>query len=1712
MSDQDQVQLAAPQDFKTDEPISIDTGSVPNPITEDAAAARASKAHLGLGTVTGKSFDDIKNALQQGREKDFRQEAAEKVTALDYQSRQQKLFEMLNRGQVDPDSANELITRYSLEQADPDTIIEKGYAGAYFQAVGDANNPFTRYSDQGQHQQEIPEAVKMLHRTGASVVASREYFNTKLEDAESALQSQSTGGYIVDQMKQLFQPYNEMKLRGLSDDNGWTLNFLGTALKKEVDEILGLPLDEAKAKFEPIFQHLLETNPSLALMVAHYATGQSTDAETMDNIFSGLGLADVGALGVQGVKGARRLMFGRARQATEDIVRSSELVPHVSPPVAVAVGQGDLRTAAVQQAAENFVADTKGTIDPMQRARESMPTIFRNDQKAMRGDPGNLGTDFINRMDEESAKLEGGLLEQVEETARMNRVPELTASKMHFDKMAEEIKNAYPATANSFMNVKGPVWDPFGASWFAARIFGRNTAEYFASIGEAKNWARSKDIALAEKIRKDVTIRRKVGGFTAIRPGTEESYLAGAEIKHIRELGKSGHGYYITDLVPIDETSPTMRSFLGTTKNATTPLDWTGGYIDAVVGWLIRSPDETQSADQQIARKIATFAPSNYFNMIRDNTRNIRNLAPASSWKAAFTGRKAWRQFEQVLRHAQDMRDPSTGDKGWFFDGVGQLEDHYNTHFDRLPTEHEAAAYFEFKRLVEADRWFRTMSLVRNKQRIGIQSHTVILEGKDGPIKLPAFEGKRLTELPHGEDTVLFLKRDPDHTRMHAGNAMPAALRAEAEQDLKEGKGQVFEIYNTEERPFRNLNFRVRGRLNKDISVGNAKVRYVFARRAETRPLDLSTQIPRRFGGHLVPDYQFAIKQANMQFDPVTNTWHYEGDKLAYFVGNHALGQEFANKMNIHQALMREGKEEEALQYARDHLHIPAEDLHADYKEKIHPVTHEKVPPRWSKDEPFHVVDMQKGQNIMDLGKEALESRYTKILNGKVKTKFRDGTTSGNLARQSIVEFTGQRDAYEMHEVANRGTAMNPMYHLDPANLIDPMPMLHRGLSRIMRTLQLDDYKIQAIEHWLFAKNYLDPATGQMVGAANFMKDPLDAIQHSPFHYWNNLEWKKGFQTSNAKLWALMTGDKMKIQMFLGNPNWVDGIMRNIERDVTDSIYRKVGQAAQERVPTWMIGKLTSGPVVLRNILYSAKMGFFAPRQFFLHAVTGINAMLIDPIHAPHGSLGAMFHGFGAINAHPNVLAHYDMLASKSGLFKPGDWIAFRQGLHNSGFLKIEEGQHAFKDSLMSSQAITSKGQSFLHAGTAPFRGGVTTVKTISWYMAAAEWRNGKLGRTITGSRWTAKTGIKPVGAPGREDFNRILNRADDLAHNMTRASSSAIQKGFTSFGSQFTSFNQRVLELLVGKRLTVPEKIRLFFGYSAFYGLPAAGGIIGLSKAVRGLMQGNDPFTGQPYIPGQNITSTLIMEGMVATALYKGTGNVYNIGESFGAKDLDFADKIFNENPTWYDLWGGAALHGVQNTGEALTPFIQWADTLLNNDDERFRLTPQHFVGVVKEISSVNYAWRAYMGVVTGRWLSRNMAYLNNTSATNALIANFFGVSTQDTADIYAKSQEIHNWREMELQATKHISNEVEMEFQAVAAKNWNEAKVHHMNAKVYMQGIPEQQRNTVMTRIYKGLEETLKDKVDLEYYLGRDRPDSMRKSGIDAWSEILKMKQGQQ
>lgn len=1687
------IQLPSPQDNLQDQPnpISLDTGSVAAPISDDVIDSRTAKAHLGTAPISGMSYDDIKKALANGKEKDLRDDAAARFTYNNYQQRQMDLFKRLHAGDADIDQVNELLTKYSLERQDPDTVIEQGYAGAYFRAVGDMSDPWNRSTDMKPIIDQLNEPWQMLQRTGQSIAATREYLNTQLENNESSLKAQSGFDEFLDSAKMLFQPYTDYKL----SYGTWIPGLIGTNLQKQADELLNLPLDEMRAKLNPILDKLNHDNPQLAHMFLQYMVGQSTDSERLDNIYSLLGWGDALVLSKDLLKSGKSLLFSRALQASKDLTKSIEQVPGVSPQVAQAVGQGNAEKAAVETAAERFVADIKGTIDPFKRAMEQAPTFFRRDLKAIKGDPGNMGADAANRIEENYTSAPEDLLQVIKDTAAVNRAPEITTTRIGMQRIFDEIKGAYPALANNLMNIKGPIWDPFGSSWFVGRIFGRNDGTYFRSYGEAANWAKSRDLALSGAVKQP---RPALNGKTLATKTPESHYLYGAEIK------KQGHGYYITDLVPIDETTPIARSMLGDTARATTPMDWTGGYIDALVGWLVRSPDESQSLDQQMARKIATYAPANYLATVRKHTQNIMAISPSSSIRGFFK-RKAWKDFERVLRYAQDARDPRTGEKGYFFDSPQQLYDHYinPNNIGRAPTDHEIAAYFEFKKLVEMDRFFRTMAVVRNKQRVGVMSHTVILEGKSGLIKLPSVEGRRLPvqELPQGGDGVLFLKRDPDHTRYYPGNGIPEYFRRDANRDLAEGKAQIFEIYNTEERPFSNLPFRVRGRLNRDLNLAGAKPRYVFARRMETRPLDLNLQIPRRYGGHLVPDYPFHIAQANMQFDPFTRIWDYEGDRLAFFVKSHKLGREFAQKMNEHQRIWNEQGEEAALQYARDNLHIPAEDLHKDYKTSIHPKTKETLPPRWSLKEPFHVVPSNR--KIIDLGKEALESRYTRMEGDKVLHAFRDGTRSGNLARQSVVEFTQQRDAYDLFELANRGTAANPMYHLDPASLIDPMPMLMRGLNRITHNLHMDDYKIQAIEHWLFGKNVLDPTTGQMVGAANFMKDPLTAIQHSPFHYWNNVEWKTGI---DWRVKRLLEGDKYKIDMFVGTPGSFTGLMQRLEQTAVDKVYGLGGSKALEMTPTWLIGKIKDGPRAVRNVLYSTKIGFFNPRQMFLHAVTGVNTWLIDPKRALPSTAGAWLHGVTVFNRHPETIAYLDRVASQLG-FQTGDWKMFHEALHASGFLKAESGSLALVDSPMSTKVIRNKWNLLMHWGTKPFQMGVNTVRTAAWYMAALEWREGNLGRSLSRNRWSAKT-TPAVGAMTKDDVAVVLNRADDLAHNMSRASTSAIQKGMTSYGAQFTSFNQRMLELLAGKRMTVPEKIRLFMGYAGLYGTVGAGGLVGISSMARKLLNGYDPITGSPYIPGKNIFSTFIYEGIISTMLYEFTGHLPNVGETYGAKDLDLVDRALDGDATLLDVYGGAAYHGLINTGQALTPFYEYAKTMLSDDDERFRLTPQHFINVMKEISTVNYLDRAYLGVITGRWISRNGAYLSDTSATNAIIQNLFGTSDQSTADIYQKSKEIQDWRQMENNAMKYAAKEIQLEFQALAEKNYTQAKVFHQNAKVWMQGVPEPQRSRMLSRLYEEVNIPLKDKIDLEYYLGRSRPEELRQSGTDAWQNILQMR----
>jgi hypothetical protein len=124
----------------------------------------------------------------------------------------------------------------------------------------------------------------------------------------------------------------------------------------------------------------------------------------------------------------------------------------------------------------------------------------------------------------------------------------------------------------------------------------------------------------------------------------------------------------------------------------------------------------------------------------------------------------------------------------------------------------------------------------------------------------------------------------------------------------------------------------------------------------------------------------------------------------------------------------------------------------------------------------------------------------------------------------------------------------------------------------------------------------------------------------------------------------------------------------------------------------------------------------------------------------------------------------------------------------------------------------------FLNAGTLFFREGEKSTRLGAWHTAFREFRE-----------------ANPTGPISKDDIGKILQRADLLTVNMSRASNSMLHTGVMSLTTQFLTYQIRLAELFMGSRLgaTTGERtlarLRLMTFYSALYGAPSAIGLTGL-------------------------------------------------------------------------------------------------------------------------------------------------------------------------------------------------------------------------------------------------------------------------------------------
>lgn len=1725
------------------ETISLDPNNSTVALPPDVSDKRARKIEFGLGPVTGMNKDQAAQAITMGQEPQLRKSQADFLDAQKLKQKSQLLTGLMkNFDSLTDDQVKFVNDKYTMANlmgqqppTDPHSVMEDYYAGEYLKPMHDISDQFTGGSFMPQAQKEVPDHVENIKQFGHSIIETNEIIRTKLEDAKAKVARQSTLGWGLDFAKGLVPGYNEVKLRGNTDDVGFFNGLRGTNLMEQARSDWRLPPEELKARLNSPQMKKLETdNPQVAVEYYEAMLGYSTSKENLNNAFTLLDASAIPALpigrallsgGKAAIRGAAEAtgvtaalerkvdLINQTLTATKDVVKSTEgtgptfldqinrqygeninslegriqslkerlkeppsmegglaetdnipdlikgleqekigwqswyidtlkasgssveeqlenlssmrvnQVVDKDPVVASAEGRGDLKTAAIENATKQSSEELQGVANREKNTAQALTDNINTMQTTFESNPGRGGQEIVNRLREDTDNFTKRLINAVNNIVRVQRIRPILANKIALEQIRDYTKELYPGLRNAILNISDPIYNRALSSYTQKMYLGRSTGEMFASKEEAQGFAK---------------LNRLDGTANEIQKGM---------------------GWYLEVSRPLDETMKPIRDWLVKTKETQTP----GGWLNAAVGWL-RTGEDTLSREQSIQRKLATINTSPFMQFAKDSMKDVKELGSLKNIKNAWSNWKEWERTVDYARSAPDPKDPTI--KGHFFDTGQDLDDFYLRSFNRFPSNTEKAAYFNFKRISEYDRVLRSMSLYRNKSRLGVESHAISVYNEAGEkLQSPFFDGVIRSEMPGGTHTLMIVGGKKDGGWVGAANAMPPKMREKLKDDIQKGVYKVIEVYDPSSKP-----------LNGFANAKDARVRWVVTKNADTRGISVTDQVPYRGGGHFDYDYEHYIKQANIRFDEVSNSHWYEGDTTLMPISLRAQGEDVVSRLNKIRELIKSDKIDEAKTLATSAEGFPAIpwDEHYGWYMPSKNSLGRAVPPRLNKDEPFHVLSKDTSIGNVD---NSLQARFEQDADGNAIHGYYDGTREGSLAKTGQVQYTQPRDSYEMYSLRDVGSRNNPLYSYEPAKLIDPITTMNRSLSQIVNSTFMDDYKIYSVESWIQeAKPWL--STGNR---------KLTDIDRSPYYYFSKPEWKRDAEKATPDIIRRLMGAKLKIDQLVGIPNKTDTFIHSMSQAMSDTIYSKLGPKGSMIDPAWMLPSLTDPTRFARAIVFNAKMGLFSIPQVFVHASTVANVFgIAGPKNAFKGSLGAFMHGLGAVNQNESILNWAGKITEAFG-WRPGEWQeSFDTVRNRTGFMNVAD-EHVYADMAMSNRLFQSKTKNFLDAGQIFFRSGVTTLRAASWHTAFKEFRD-----------------LHPTGAISDSDVAEILQRADLLSHNMTRASTSALTTGVMATPAQFYSYWLRLTEMMMSKRLTTLEKARLFGVNAVLYGAPVSAGLLPftypLTDGLRNYAQANG------YQPGENWYSTAVMEGIPALlgGLISGKGelhkgNIYNIGDRYGVKAP--IEDIVDSDKTVLQIMGGAAYNSLGNTWAQTDGLRRLAYGVMHgNMDVLGDLTPEDVIGPFKEITSVNGINQVIAATRYGNWLSKNNAVLHPSSVASSLIYATMGLSEQRNTELWTMSQSLKANKEYENHVFGMFQNRWSLGVQSMQNNDLEQAKAYFKESMsiLHQLGYPEEKIPAAMATAMQNAHENAVDRTKYNYYMNmpNKQPGALQKS----------------
>lgn len=1706
-----------------DQPIAVDVPKIdaPAPIDINVAEQRASKIKYGLSEVLKKSKEEIFSDLQQGKEGELRAEAAAEIDQRKRIQTEQVIKHVIGQ-KGGPLSVGETagitqIIENMTVATDPASVFEEAY-GKQFVGTLDRLSVGKPDSILNEAKKEDPAAVAELQNYHSQLITKREYLRTLAEDQEAELKNQGWFGYGFDLVKQAVPGYTDWNLRNVAGEGFFAGLGLGTNLEEARKTLLRMPFEEMKVKTQAVIAGLNSGiaggNRQLAAQFARDMVAMSTDDVFLRTAILPLDLVGTG-LGtltgkiLRGVRPEASSVMKSAEKAIQDVSR--EAINPAASKSTIEAAAGDLSESAVTRATSNLTWETIGTgpesrritfdqaaqsvlASPhqTQKAIEALPSALRTDVADIRANPGRLGQDIVNRLEENYNTITTRILDAIQTIQRVDRLPEVMTNETAIRAVQESIKGTYRTLKNSVLDVGRPykVLDNYQIDM----IIGKNDGTYFQSETVAKNYAEhhglksaevlnatdprfaekavkeakyTEDISRAQKIIErekkkavdtSLTDAQRARAYEQITLAEEYIVDQAIERNALRQTAsveQQGLGYYIKVTKPINETDDVIRQFVAQTTNTQIPQGPVTTFLNSWLG-KVRTPEEVLSKAERQNRLTATYTPSVLFDIMKDNAVTLNKIATRNRFGAK---RKKWDEFQRVLENAQHIKDSNSSDDvgGYFFKSPGELEEYYQSTMKRLPDADEITAYFDFKRGMEIDRIFRNLAEHRNQQRVGAETHRLFIPGPEGaPLYSKEFSGVRRNVLGSPDDNILIMKEDGSMSIRSLQRMSEKDKNSLIMDDVKSGAGQLIELYRPEARE-----------LNGFGDIKDARIRYVFTKSVETRELDWN-QVPRRGGGHVEYDYDYYVKQAKIAKDEYGNRFWYEGDTTVMPIQVRSMGAKVAEHLNKVRKLLNDKNEDGAREYSNKNLHIDWDTVYGWFKAgpDANGVYHDA---RLSLNEPITVV--KKGESIGSLDKGRLESTYT---------NFKDGTREGSLARQSQIEFTSERDAYDVFTLDDVGTRGKPLYEVAQARLVDPITTMNRGLARIAKSNFLDDYKTMSVEHWLKqAEKYLKPTKSE--------------IWHAPFHAFNEADFVKD---TPADIKAALEASRFHTQQLTGTPSSTDALLHSLAQKTYDSLYENFGPKGLVIEPSWLLPKLKDPFGFIRSVVFNMKLGLFNIPQFVVQAGNYANIYgIAGSKYATPGTYGAQLHFWSTVNSNPAIIDHLDDLATRLKIPFTSQWKRgeFKEAMEEGkkvGFFNVGS-EYAMLDNPTSEKIVSDGVNTFLEWGQFFFKQGEKNAKMGAWYTAYKEFRD-----------------ANPIGRLTDADRASILQRADLLNVNMSRASSSAIHQGVWSIPTQFYTYQIRLMELFYGTRLTWQERGRMLATNAALYGIPMSVGLTGapVTDYIRNKALENG------YIPGENYASTLINEGIpsliggVITGggdLQKGT--LQDVGNRFGTKGLEFVGNANTADKSLMDVAGGAAWSVAKSTWKLSDGFRYAMGGMIAGDKDVFPPVMEDATDVLREISSTNIIFRPLAAINGGRWVSKNEAYLADTSLGQAIFSGMTGLKDTRINDIQTMTNSIKSYKEYNDNLEKMFATE--MKRGMLAMKNDKEQGHRYLSRAYHILdagGYPEDRRASVIKKALDDNQSIL-DKVTFDYYV-RKVPDARRQDG---WDTMKRMQQ---